>query len=232
MRRLRLRDDDFQKAPLILREEAVFAAVDMLMDREDSGDASGVIRGKSRRTVPRRSSVRRAVIKEAGTPAAIHDLGPVRFERNNGFVFVSRAKGKTGERGFSLLIKEPGLYTLKGRVLGLTKNSSLLIKVGECIKPPVGSQAQTGKLLAKLPIVLRSHQAGDRISRGGHKRSLSDILNSGIRSEYRGFITAYGAEGPFAFIAIGRALTLITRDEPGAPEAEGAFIIEFGGLDV
>ena len=215
---LKLREEDFYKAPPVLREEALFSAADLLAAKKPSG--------KRRKLVPKRSAIRSAVGNDAVKQTA-QDLGPVRFERKNAFITVSKASCGLGKKGFSLLIKEPGLYTLKGKVLGLSKNAELAIKV-------------SAPLSAKFPVVLRNHQAGDRILRGGHKRRLSDILDPGIRSGRCGVITAIDAEGPLAFIAIGKKcgsdFTVIARDRDGAQEAEPAeadgCFFEFGGLDV
>jgi tRNA(Ile)-lysidine synthase len=187
---LKLREKDFLSAPPILREEAVFAAVDALTAR----DSERPLRS------PKRSVIRRAV--RQGTAA---DLGPVRLDRRDGFITLSLAqpRDQTGGKcnGFSLLIKEAGFYTLKGDVFGAGKNLSLYIKAG-C------SQA--------LPIVFRNHKAGDFIYKGGRKRRFSDILNSRERSGYAAVITACNAQGPAAFIAIaakGEYVTVISRDE-------------------
>ena len=113
---LRLREEDFMKAPPILREEAVFAALNILVRQGNSSP-------------PRRKVIRRAV-----TEAKAHDLGPARLERQNGYIKLGINKKKSGERGFSLLIKESGLYTLServwGREFGGAKGTSLIIQAG------------------------------------------------------------------------------------------------------
>jgi len=191
----KLREDDFLSAHPILREEAVFAAADMLAEYDD---------GKPTRC-PRRSAVRRAV--KHGHAA---DLGPVRLDRRNGFITLapSSPRNQTGEkrRGFSLLIKEAGFYTLNGEVFDAGKNLSLCIKAG-CPQaaPNTGFSAQ-------LPLVFRNYRAGDFIYRGGRKQHLADI-NSSERSKYAEIITACDAQGPAALITIGNDITVISRDE-------------------
>jgi len=205
---LRLREEDFLSAPPVLREEAVFAAVDLLSERD---------RKRPPRD-PKRSVIRRAV--REGTAA---DLGPARLDRRNGFITLTpeqpRDKTVENRRGFSLLIKEAGLYTLKGEVFGAGKNLFLCIKAGLTQTPP-----NTG-FNANLPIVFRNHRAGDFIYKGGKKRRLSDIINSRERSKYTAIITACDLQGPAAFIAYstegangtggatGKDFTVINRDD-------------------
>ena len=224
---LKIREDAFFRAPQILREEAVFAGADLL--------AALNVGQKGRRLVPRRTAVRRAVASDAlkqsakqSTGTSVQDLGPVRLETKNGF--VSMTLRNTAERGFSLLIKEPGLYTLKGKVLGLVENVKLVIRVG-------ADKDLLPGFTACLPVVLRNHQQGDRIIRGGHKRRLSDILGVGNRREV---ITACGIDGPFAFIVLtgelsaplGQNLLVITKDSENPCASGTSCFIEFGGLDV
>jgi len=196
---LKLREDDFLNTPPILREEAIFAAVDMLAARGN---------WKPWR-YPRRSAVRRAV--KQGQAA---DLGPARLYRRNGFITLAPSipRDQCGEkrRGFSLLIKKAGFYTLNGEVLDTGKNLSLCIKAG-CPQatPNTGFSAQ-------LPLVIRNHKAGDFIYKGGRKRHFTDILNSIERSKYAGIITACDEHGAAAFIAYGATsndITVISRDE-------------------
>jgi len=193
---LRLREDDFLSAPSILREEAVFAAVDALAARS----------GKRLLRSPKRSVIRCAV--EQGTAA---DIGPARLERRNGFITLTpeQPRDQTAEkrRGFSLLIKEAGFYTLKGEVFGTGKNLYLGIRA-ECSQTP----PNTG-FNANLPIVFRNHRAGDFIYKGGRKRRFYDIINSRERSNYTAIITACDAQGPAAFVAVGENLTVISRDD-------------------
>ena len=215
---LKLREEDFLKAPPILREEAVFAAVDMLAVRDS---------GKPLR-YPRRSAIRHAV--KHGTTA---DLGPARLDRRDGFITLapSRPRNQTGKkhRGFSLLIKEAAFYTLKGEVFGAGKNLSLFIKAG-CSQTPLNAGFS-----ARLPLVFRNHRAGDFIYKGGRKRRFSDMLNSAERSRYAGIITACDAHGPAAFIAIGKDVTVISRDETQGGIRCYSFFelsLKYGGIDV
>jgi hypothetical protein len=124
---------------------------------------------------------------------------------------------KGERRGFSLLIKEAGFYTLKGDVFGAGKNVSLCIHV-VCPQAPQNTAVQGAAFRAQLPLVFRDHKADDFIYKGGRKRRFSDILNSAERYRYAVIITAYDAQGPAAFIAIGacgacKDVNLISRDE-------------------
>jgi tRNA(Ile)-lysidine synthase len=194
---LKLREEDFLNAPPILREEAVFAAVDMLHGS-----------GKPMRS-PRRSAVRRAV--RQGQTA---DLGPARLDRQNGLITLApgRPRNQAGEKwhGFSLLIKEAGFYTLNGEVFGAGKNLTMCIKAG-CPQAPPGKGFS-----AQLPLVFRNHKAGDFIYKGGRKRHFTDIFDSSERSKFAGILTVCDARGPVAFIAydtIGNDVTVVSRDE-------------------
>jgi len=199
---LKLREEDFLSAPLILREEAVFAAVDALAEQ----DSQKPLRS------PKRSVIRRAV--REGIAA---DLGSTRLDRRNGYITLTpeQPHDQTAEkrRGFSMLIKEAGFYTIKGEVFGAGMNLSLCIRAGCPQTPP-----NTG-FSANLPTVFRNHRAGDFIYKGGNKRRLSDIINSRERSKYTAIITAWDAQGPAAFIAVGakstasEGFTVISRDD-------------------
>lgn len=216
-------------APLILREEAVFAGADTLASLHAAA-LTGDKRQKARAgvSVPKRATVRCAVrraVQAAGRRGNVSDLGPVRLERKNGSFVLKAADGRTGERGFSLLIKSAGLYTINGKVLGLGKNTELCIRAGVPAGAPDGEDSLAGdspaakfsaRFLARFPLVLRNHAPGDRVFKGGRGRRFSDILDSGARSGYTGVITACDADGPAAFIGVGRDVTAVRRDSPVA----------------
>jgi tRNA(Ile)-lysidine synthase len=127
----------FFSQPGIIREEAVFGGIDRL--------AGGALFSAGRKNV-------RAFC--AGNLKAA-DLGyPVpetafRVRREGGFVVLSPDE-RIGERGFSLLIKEPGLYTLKGTLFDL----------GDRERPfPAGGGE--GLFFTGLPVALRNAWPGD-----------------------------------------------------------------------
>ncbi|MCL2380553.1 MAG: tRNA lysidine(34) synthetase TilS [Treponema sp.] len=199
---LRQPQADFFAAPPILREEAVFAGVDIL----------AALRNSAYVPVPRRSTVRRAVSVgplSGGRDSPPQDLGPARLRRQGGFVELVSGARPSGERGFSLLVNRAGVFTLAGSVVGLKKNPPLYIRAGSAS----GGDA-AGVFSAALPLVLRNHRAGDRIVKGGHKRRFSDILDRKARLEYAGIITAEDARGPAAFICIKRGgeVLVISRE--------------------
>ena len=195
---LRLNEADFLNAPQILREEAIFFGANILTARRSG-------------PVPRRAVVRNAAKKPAG-----QDLGPVRFDRQNGFITlkpVLKAKASSkycNERGFSLLINEAGLYTLKGKVLGLGKNRDLSIRVDSS---------------ARFPMVFRNHMEGDRIIRGRHRRRFSDILGKAVHLVCVNVITACNADGPAAFIGISQDGDIIVAGREASET--GVFKVSF-----
>jgi tRNA(Ile)-lysidine synthase len=203
---LRLREADFLAAPLILREEAVFAGADKLRARSGRENLNS--------PVPRRSALRRAV-----GLGATEDLGPLRLEKRKGSVYLTPKK-QPGEKGFSALIKEAGLYTLKTEVWGRGKPalSVRVFSAAEALPKCQTLEQQSLKkaaFYARLPVVFRNHKTGDLILRGRHRRRLSDILDIDAYSGYTGVITACDADGTAAFVGLGRDLLVINRDNAG-----------------
>ncbi|MDR2433299.1 MAG: tRNA lysidine(34) synthetase TilS [Treponema sp.] len=122
----------------IVREEALFRGIDRLL--------AGTF------PVP----VKRAGLRRfCGELTKAADLGPVWVRREEGRVVVSLKKPRTVESGFSLLIKAPGLYTLR--------------KTAIVVKPCSEKAAEiTGGFYALLPLALRRNCKGDCI---GGKRA-------------------------------------------------------------
>ena len=204
---LRLNAADFLAAPQILREEAIFCAVDMLAGkgRRETGVHEGNLGLRPR--VPKRSTVRRAA--EHGDA---EDLGPVRLEKQPDFIYLQPKNRSTGERGFSLLIKKAGLYTLKTGVL-YKRSPTLNIHVFSADSEKTASpRAFSAGFSGTLPLVFRNYKTGDFILKGGRKCRFSDILDRNAFSGYTGIITACDAEGPVAFIGLGEKLPVISRD--------------------
>ena len=221
---LRLKEADFLAAPSILREEAIFAGTDMLAAMRPKGKACKRLQGQ----VPRRLAVRRSVgLLAEGQVTAKHisarDLGPVRLQERNGYIELVPAVQAKGERGFSLLIKEAGFYTLEGRILGMGKRASLCIEAE--ISPSNGDSSSAGNPIgfsAAFPLVLRNHRGRDRIYRGGHRRRFSDILDRKACSEYTEIITACNSKGPVAFIGVGRCGELLVFGGDIKTDVQGA----------
>jgi len=238
---LRLEEADFFAAPPILREEAIFAGVDMLAALRPARKECKRLQGQ----VPRRAALRRAVQNRAALsrPAGqgtaglsnVRDLGPVRLQKRNGYIEMEGAALSRGERGFALLIKEAGTYTLKRSVAGMGKSLTLRIQVSPSAESPYSggdvfpfAEFSAADFSARFPVVFRNYREGDRVYRGGHRRRFSDILDRSFRSMYTGIITACDAEGPVALFAIGRRgdLLVMNREEKeadasvaGAPES-------------
>jgi len=160
--------ENFFAQPRIIREEALFQAV----DRFFSG-------GKS--SVPKRSVVRRFC--SGSVPAA--DLGLLRIRHRRGKVALSLARKDFSETGFSLLIKEPGLYNLNR------------ISVEVC---PFSAQNDNGGFFSCLPLVFRRSFKDDFLVSRGKKIKKRDLAGRRLISAVDRFGTAafIGPEGLFA----------------------------------
>jgi tRNA(Ile)-lysidine synthase len=171
----------FFAQPAIIREEALFRGIDLLVG---AGSPAGP------------AAVRRAAIRrfcEGAVNAA--DFGTARVWRQGGRILLSAKKKRASERGFSLLIKEPGLYIL----------NEVTIEV----RPRFDSGDGTAEgFFALLPLVLRPCVKGDRIVMAGGKIEPRDFV-----SPQRRVLSAVDRLGTAAFI--GTASMLAGRDFPG-----------------
>jgi tRNA(Ile)-lysidine synthase len=158
---------NFFSQPQILREEALFAA----LDRLSLGEAA---------KAPRRRSLRLFARGKAGSL----DLGRSILKNDAGSVGLTPSRA--GEWGFSLLIKEPGIYKLKW----------LRIRVfpGETGKAPPWEEPG---FFACPPVALRRHGPGDFVIRRGRKCRGKEPAGGEL-------ITVEDPLGPAAFIAGGR----------------------------
>ncbi|MDR2517189.1 MAG: tRNA lysidine(34) synthetase TilS [Spirochaetaceae bacterium] len=107
----------------VIREEALFQGIDRLL---------------AGRAIP--VPVKRAALRRfcAGLVKAA-DMGPLRVRREGGEIILSMRKKQPSESGFALLIKGPGLYTLK-RVffeVALYSQAGSESTDGFCALPPV-----------------------------------------------------------------------------------------------
>jgi hypothetical protein len=159
------------------------------------------------------------------------DLGPVRIGTEGNLLALSvQVKGR-GERGFSLLIKAPGLYNLEG----------LTIEAG---MPESGGTGEGEGFFAAFPLALRPSFRHDSILQGGHTLGLAKLLARTHGSEYTGIVTAEDRRGTAAFIGLCRgAAVLLARREAGGRGSTGEGLPFFtfaagaapahnGGLDV
>jgi tRNA(Ile)-lysidine synthase len=195
---------DFFAQPPIIREEALFAALDR-------------IKGRGGETVLGRQPRRRSIRLFTGEPLSTLDLGFAVLKQDQGRVIVSQSPRKEGETGFSLLIKGPGVYKLKGltiRAFGvpLTGVSSVHGMPGDV--PSTGGTPSASGFFAGLPLVLRRYYPGDYIIRGGRKRRAADSIR-GTGFSVSTLITAEDARGPVAFIGRrpGGFAIVLTREE-------------------
>jgi tRNA(Ile)-lysidine synthase len=172
-RRLTGRDNFFSQ-PQILREEALFAALDRFAGKGAAGAKP-----------PRRSSLRSFARGGAGSL----DLGRVMLKNEAGSVVLQAPR--RGEGGFSLLIKEPGIYKLKWlRVRALP---------GETGKAADSSSSLKGQVFfACPPVALRRRYPGDFVIREGRKRRGAEMGRAGE------LITVEDVLGLVAFINRGR----------------------------
>jgi tRNA(Ile)-lysidine synthase len=179
----------FFSQPEILREEGVFLAADKIGEGRVGGQ-------------PRRGSVRR--FTRGGCRAL--DLGSLRLEAAGDWVIASpRSKGYS-EEGFSLLIKEPGIYKLKGYPLTLR-----CLPEGEFSGAGEGIPVTGGSFRAGLPLILRPSRPDDHLG-GAKGLSRNKALARSRRSGYTGSITAEDFRGAAAFIGIGRDKAAVIAD--------------------
>ncbi|MDR2404714.1 MAG: tRNA lysidine(34) synthetase TilS [Spirochaetaceae bacterium] len=215
----------FFAQPGIIREEALLLAADQLPGEQRGGDAPD---GPHKMPGgPRRRSVRLF----AGGNFRAMDLGPVRIGTEGDLLALSLPGKGRGERGFSLLIKAPGRYTLEG----------LTIEAGI---PESGETRGGAGFFAAFPLVLRSSFRYDSILQGGLALGLAKLLDKAHGSGYTGVVTAEDRRGTAAFIGFCRgAALLLARRETGDRGSAGEELSFFtfaagvapahnGGLDV
>jgi tRNA(Ile)-lysidine synthase len=172
----------FSQAP-ILREEALFAALDRFSE-------------KGRIKSPKRRNLR---LFARGTLGSL-DLGFAILKKDAGRITLNLPR--IGETGFSLLIKEPGIYKLKG--LGIRALS----------------ERNTGAagFFAVPPLVIRKNYPEDYIIQGGRKRRGAESVRKAGLPVF-GLITAEDSRGPVAFIGRGRdGFTIVLAREEGDRE--------------
>jgi tRNA(Ile)-lysidine synthase len=178
---------EFFALPPIIREEALFQGIDALLAGAEP------------------PPVKRSNIRKFSRGEGVRDLGPCGVRKTAARVILSPPRRKTGEAGFSLLIKEPGLYKLGG--------------AGLEVVPALQSGSPAGKgFYAVLPLLVRRCFTGDRLLRRGGKTG-----PAALGTAVSGALCALDARGIAAFInpAPGGALLEREGDEaeksgPGA----------------
>ena len=166
--------DLFFSLPAIIREEALFRGIDMLLE------------GSKVHSAPvRRASLRKFCTGQVKTA----DLGPVRVINSQGQIQLKKSRNQNGEKGFCLLIKEPGLYTLKRVSVAITQGFD-------------SSGAAEGSFPALLPLVLRYSLKHDWVEKNGKKRELGKEFTARQRKrlisvlDQRGTVALIGPAGP------------------------------------
>ncbi|MDR1903891.1 MAG: tRNA lysidine(34) synthetase TilS [Treponema sp.] len=172
----------FFAEPLIVREEALFLAADKLAPQ--SGNEATL----------KRSTIRRFAAGKTGAA----DLGGLQLESSSGMVNIWKKGKDFFERGFLLLIKEPGVYNLKG----------LSIRIGTA--RPAGEFC--GYFSADLPLAIRPVYKDDYIFHDGKKRNAASlfaeksarrVLEGACASRYTDRICAEDRTGIAALIGRG-----------------------------
>jgi tRNA(Ile)-lysidine synthase len=212
--------ETFFAQPEIIREEALFALADRIKKEEAKAKRGPGPDGPIKEAPPpRRSSLG---LFAAGIPAL--DLGLMELRVRGDAVAAFPRRRRIYMEGFSLLIKEPGVYTLKG------------LRIEVC---PASSQNRGGKnaFTAELPLVFRKALGDDCILYRGRKRRPAKLPNRQVPPEDREIITAEDAGGPAAFIGLSRngSSILVCREEGNDESAKNGFLFSImttGGIDV
>ena len=162
--------ENFFAHPQIIREEALFQGIKFL----------------KRCLAPKRSVIRRFCA--SSVPAV--DLGAVRIRQKDGKIQLITVKKDFSESGFSLLIKEPGLYNL----------NSIEVNVSKC-----SAVCEGDGFFAVLPVVLRLSFKDDFVESMNRKIKKQDLTEKRVLSVVDKFGTA-------AFIAVGSKGILAKRE--------------------
>jgi tRNA(Ile)-lysidine synthase len=181
--------EGFFSHPPIIREEALFRGIDKLLSRRAAGDDPVPVK---------RSNLRRF----SGGGISVLDLGFCSLKRTDRQVIISGKGPGRHEAGFSLLIKEPGLYKLKEVIVEVLPEFS-----------PETREAGAGVFLTSLPLVLRRSFNEDWLIKAGRKFRPADLKGGAGFS----LLSAVHASGIAAFIGGSPGAVIVqTGDRPGA----------------
>jgi tRNA(Ile)-lysidine synthase len=198
---LRTGAENFFSLPPILREEVLFRGLDRLFTIVPGRRAGG---GEVKNPWPvKRSNIRKF---SRGNCTAL-DLGCCRVRRTSRQVILAAAVPGTQEAGFSLLIKAPGSYKLKGVFFNVLPALS------------AGDGETAGRVFyAALPLALRKISGGDILVQGGRKMVPGDLKAPPGAT----VLCAADVLGTAAFIVVepGGRFTLAARDSPSAAEGQ------------
>jgi tRNA(Ile)-lysidine synthase len=140
--------------PEIVREEALFQGIDIFFENEKDFDTFK----------PKRSVIRRFC---SGSTNAV-DLGPLLVRKDDKRVAISASVKRLSESGFSLLIKEPGLYNLM--------NIGLEVRL---LSAPHERNGDT-HFYAGLPLVFRRCCNDDFLVSRGRKITRRDLAEARV----------------------------------------------------
>jgi tRNA(Ile)-lysidine synthase len=142
----------FAAHPLI-REEALFHAIDMLTGKKGTSGGRASPDPVPRKALPPRRSTLRLFAHFPGEKAL--DCGPVRIRRQGSFCTVS-PQSLAYEEGFALVIQEPGLYRLGGLCFECTRLPAALPAASPALQTAAEPEARFfARFFAQLPLVLR-----------------------------------------------------------------------------
>lgn len=177
--------DPFFRAPILLREEAVFRAVDLLISRERRRRFSGALPPADGALRPEPS--RTVVSRFCGGDLVAADLGRVRLRRNGSAVVAELVPGGQ-ERGFSFVVRGPGSFECRG----------LRFRLDE-VEPESGIRAAFPVV---LPCVLRSPLPSDAVRAAGGRLAGLKRLCADFRSKSEGAV-------PWATVEDGRGVAAL-----------------------
>jgi tRNA(Ile)-lysidine synthase len=210
---LRTPAENFFAQPLIIREEALFQALNK--------------RGVPPTVAVKRRTVRCFANREMGEA----DLGFCRIsvtgQEDAAYIRIFRPRGAV-EAGFSLLIKEPGLYKLRS---DMSRGLTLAVSEGPACECQAPLQGGAAGFFIGIPFVLRNARGDDVLVRQGGKRlsPKEPALAGGGKARDTVVYTVQDAAGVAAFIGVCPGGIVILRRETVLNEK--LFSCDIGGID-
>ncbi|GHV04524.1 hypothetical protein FACS189485_10110 [Spirochaetia bacterium] len=228
----------------IIREEALFQGIDafkVLLKETGRGDIENADDGLAGNVPVKRSSLRlfAAAGEAPQSVPLVLDLGFCRIGVKGPNIVIEPGKNEVWEAGFSLLIKEPGIYKLENDIVSGFSLEVRPFKVRESAALSAGKERANG-FYAALPLVLRPAFNDDFIIlKTGQRLSLADVRG---RTEFKNgalISAAVDCRGVAAFIGTGPDGTiqvLRREDEPAGDSGDPSFFVALshnhtGGID-